>query len=78
MKNLPQPFFAIVIAFFGVVLAMCVLYHKGGENAVNMGVLGVAAALVSGALGAFAGHASADNKTDVTKVNGQGIIPPDA
>lgn len=78
MKNLPQPFFAIVLAFFGGILAVCVLYHKGGENAVNMGVLGVAASLVSGALGAFAGHATANNKSDVTTVSGQGIIPPDA
>lgn len=78
MSKIPQPFWAIVLAFLGSVIGLCVLYHQGGENAVNMGVLGIAASLISGSLGAFAGHASANNKTDVTAVNASTNISPDA
>lgn len=78
MKNLPQPLWAIVLAFFGVTVALCCLFHANKDNSVTMAVLAVAANLVSGALGAFAGHASANNKTDVTAVNASTNISPDA
>lgn len=78
MKTLPQPFWAIVLAGFGMVLAMCCLFHPHGESSITLGVLAIASNLVSGALGAFAGHASANNKTDVTAVNSTANITPDA
>lgn len=80
MKNIPQPAWAIVLAFFGVTVALCCLFHPNSDNSVTLAVLAVSANLVSGALGAFAGHASAasNNKTDVTAVNSPTIIAPDA
>lgn len=73
MKNLPQPVWAVILAFFGSTIALCCLYHRT-EGTVPMGVLAIASNLVAGALGAFAGHATA-NKSDVTRGNDQAIIP---
>lgn len=75
MKSLPQPFWAIILAFLGVTVALCCLFHPNKDNSVTLAVLAVSANLVSGALGAFAGHAVAA-KTDVTMGNGQGTITP--
>lgn len=78
MKNMPQPFWAVLLAFLGVIVGLCCLYHAGKNDSVTLGVLGIASNLVSGALGAFAGHATANNKTDVTTVSEKGIISADA
>ncbi len=58
MDKIPQPFWAVALAAFGVVLALAVLAKPTPEN-IGLAVLAVASNLVSGALGAFAGHASA-------------------
>jgi hypothetical protein len=66
MSNLPQPLWAIFLAFLGVVLALAVLYHPDPIT-VGTSVLAISSNLVSGALGAFAGHASASvNNSTVT------------
>lgn len=61
--TIPQPAWAIVLAFMGVALAACCLFYRSAENTVTLQVLTIAASLVSGALGAFAGAAS--SKADV-------------
>lgn len=55
--KMPSPFGAVLLAALGVVLAICVLFAKGPEN-ILLGILAISSNLVSGALGAFAGHAS--------------------
>jgi hypothetical protein len=63
LDKLPQPLWAIALAFLGVILALAVLFHN--ESAIiASAVLAIASNLVSGALGAFAGHAAgATNNT---------------
>jgi fatty acid desaturase len=58
----PEPFWATVLAFFGVVLALACLFAPSPVNIV-LAVLAIASNLVSGALGAFAGHSSATNNS---------------
>lgn len=58
MDNLPQPFWAILLAIFGLILALAVLFAPGTDN-IRLAVLAIASSLVSGALGAFAAHNSA-------------------
>lgn len=77
MSKLPQPFWAIFLAFFGVVVGLCCLFHPNVENTVTMGVLALASNLISGALGAFAGHGDA-TKSNVTSGNSPATISPDA
>lgn len=76
MKSLPQPFWAIILASFGVTVALCCLFHPNSDNSVTLAVLAVSANLVSGALGAFAGHATANNNpvSNVTMGNDRGTI----
>lgn len=64
MDKLPQPFWAICLAILGVVVAIFALFKPDPEN-ICLAVLAISSNLVSGALGAFAGHASAQssNKT---------------
>lgn len=69
MSRFPQPFWAVILAFMGVILAGMVLYHPTPEN-IALAILAIASSLVSGALGAFAGHASAVS----TIGNGGGTI----
>lgn len=66
--NWPQPFWACILAFMGLVLAMAVLFAPGQDN-IKLAVLAVASALVTGALGAFAGHGAASSDTKVTGQN---------
>lgn len=73
MSRLPQPFWAIILAAFGVSVGLCCLFHPNKEASVTMGVLALASNLIAGALGAFAGHATAA-KSDVTAGNGQATI----
>lgn len=66
MAKIPAPFWAIVLAFMGFGIAIAVLYHHE-EVPIALAVLGIGSNLVSGALGAFAGHAAASTtKNDVT------------
>ena len=60
--NLPEPFWATMLAVLGVVLALCCLFSPSPANIV-LAVLAIASNLVSGALGAFAGHASATSNS---------------
>jgi len=55
--KLPEPIWAVLLAFLGVILALAVLFHPDPVS-IGTAVLAVASNLVSGALGAFAGHAS--------------------
>lgn len=68
MSKVPQPFWAIILALFGMILSLCVLFHRNDVN-IALAVLGIGSNLVSGALGAFAGHAQATSKADVTTGN---------
>ena len=61
MDKLPQPFWAICLAILGVVVAIFALFKPDPEN-ICLAVLAISSNLVSGALGAFAGHASAEAK----------------
>ena len=63
--NVPQPFWAVLIATLGVVLSLAVLFHNGSAD-IGTAVLAIASNLVSGALGAFAGHAAASKGKDET------------
>jgi len=58
----PQPFWAILLAILGVILALAVLFHPD-PVAVGTAVLAIASNLVSGALGAFAGHSGATSSS---------------
>lgn len=58
MEKLPQPFWANLLALQGVILAIVVIFYPTREN-IALAALAIASNLVSGALGAFAGHASA-------------------
>lgn len=66
--KVPEPFWAVIIIFLGVILAAICLFHSNAAAAVIVTVLGIASNLVSGGLGAFAGHASA--KSDLSVPNG--------
>lgn len=72
MSKMPVQVWALVLAFMGVVLAIIVLTIKA-EATISQAVLAIAASLVSGAIGAFAGHAAA-TKADVTTGNGPTTI----
>lgn len=66
MGKIPQPAWAVLLAFMGTAVAIAVLFHHT-EQALALAVLGIGSNLVSGALGAFAGHAVAGStKNDVT------------
>lgn len=80
MMTWPQPFWAVLLAFQGTALAIAVLWHPTPEN-IGLAVLAVASNLVSGALGAFAGHAAALNSTTTTATGPNPVInnpPPSA
>ena len=71
--NIVQPAWAVVLAVLGVCLALACLFHPSPENIV-LAVLAIASNLVSGALGAFAGHASANNSANGDNSN-SGTFP---
>lgn len=56
MDRLPQPFWACLLSLQGVVLTVVVIFFPTREN-IALASLAIASNLVSGALGAFAGHA---------------------
>jgi hypothetical protein len=67
ISKLPAPFWAVILAFMGVVIALCVLFSHRDVN-ICLAVLAIGSNLVSGSLGAFAGHAAA--KADDVTANG--------
>lgn len=67
MDKLPSPFWAVLLASMGTGVSLAVLFHHSDVN-IALAVLGIGSNLVSGALGAFAGHAA--SKSDVTGSNG--------
>lgn len=73
MDKLPSPFWAVLLASMGTGVSLAVLFHHSDVN-IALAVLGIGSNLVSGALGAFAGHASA--KSDVTMGDGSVSIVP--
>jgi hypothetical protein len=65
IEKLPAPFWAVLLAAQGTIIALCVLFvHR--DAGTSSGVLGIGSSLVTGALGAFAGHAYATSKLGVT------------
>jgi len=67
ISKLPAPFWALGLAFMGSTIALCVLFSHRDVN-ICLAVLAIGSNLVSGALGAFAGHAMA--KSDDMTANG--------
>lgn len=67
MSKLPSYFWATVFAGMGTGVALAVLFHHPDVN-IALAVLALGSNLVSGALGAFAGHAIG-SKSDVTANN---------
>jgi len=67
LEKIPVQLWALALALMGVILAVIGLYHPS-EATNSQAVFSIANGLVTGALGAFAGHqmAAAQNKTDVT------------
>lgn len=61
--NWPQPAWATILAFLGVLLAVVVYIYPGTVTA-QQAAFQIASALVTGALGAFAGQASASGNKD--------------
>jgi hypothetical protein len=66
MDKIPVQLWAVLLACMGVIIALAVLFNHPDVN-IALAVLAVASNLVSGALGAFAGHQAA--KADVTTGN---------
>ena len=64
MNNMPQPFWAVILAVLGVALAI-VIYVVPGDQTSKQTAFNIAAALVTGSLGAFAGHAQASSTNKV-------------
>ncbi len=52
--KMPQPFWAVILAGLGAVLAV-IFYIFPGDTTTRQTAFGIASSLVSGALGAFAG-----------------------
>ena len=78
--RLPQPFWAVLLAILGVVLALAVLFHwESSSAAIGTAVLSIAGNLVSGALGAFAGHAGSSSTSTGPNatINNEGATFPD-
>lgn len=65
MAKMPVQVWALILAFMGMLVALTVLFVGRNDN-VALQVLSIGASLVSGALGAFAGHAIGSTKADVT------------
>lgn len=55
---MPQPFWAVLLAVLGVVVTI-VVYIFPGDVTTRQAAFQIASALVTGALGAFAGHNAA-------------------
>jgi hypothetical protein len=68
MAKIPVQLWAVILASMGASICFAVLFHHQDVN-ISLAVLGVGSNLVSGALGAFAGHAIGAAKADVTTGN---------
>ena len=68
LDKIPSPFWAVLLALMGSGISLAVLFHHQDVN-ISLAVLGIGSNLVSGALGAFAGHSAATSKADVTTGN---------
>jgi hypothetical protein len=79
-NKLPSTAWAIALAFLGVVVALCSLFFLPAPENIKLKVLEIAGYLVTGALGAFAGHASATSDNKITGsnpvINQTPVIPP--
>lgn len=75
MSKFPAPFWAVILAGMGCMITLCALFSHREVNVI-LAVLGVGSNLVSGALGAFAGHAQAASQTDVTALSAGVSINP--
>ncbi len=76
--KLPEPFWAVLLAILGVIVVLAVLFHPE-PVAIGTAVLAIASNLVSGALGAFAGHASSNSTSSGPNatINNPGATFPD-
>ena len=74
MKDFPSSFWALMLAGMGAVLAV-VFYVIPGDVTSRQAAFQIASALVTGALGAFAGHAAAMGNMTATGPNAT-INPP--
>lgn len=68
MSKVPVQLWAVILASMGTSVAFAVLFHHQDVN-ISLAVLALGGNLVSGALGAFAGHAIGAAKADVTTGN---------
>jgi hypothetical protein len=73
VSRFPQPLWAVALAVLGCVLCIAVLI-KPDPNNIAIAILAIASNLVSGALGAFAGHAQSANS--LTQNGGNAVINP--
>lgn len=62
MKNWPQPAWAVILAAMGVLVGLVVYCYPGDVTSKQAG-FSLASALVTGALGAFAGRAEGQSTT---------------
>ena len=68
MAKVPVQLWAVLLASMGTSVGFAVLFHHQDVN-IALAVLSMGNSLVSGALGAFAGHAIGAAKADVTTGN---------
>ena len=55
MKDWPQPFWALMFAVLGAIVALATILSGGPEN-IRLAVVAIAGSLVTGALGYAGGH----------------------
>lgn len=67
--KIPEPAWAVLLAILGVIVALACLFHSSSSAQVIVAVLAIASNLVSGALGAFAGHAGATSTVNAPNSN---------
>ena len=68
MEKWPQPFWAVILAGLGAILSV-VFYIYPGDVTSRQAAFQIASSLVTGALGAFAGHASSGRPFNMTGPN---------
>ncbi len=57
MNEWPQPFWALMFAVLGSVVALATIFSGGPEN-IRLAVVAIAGSLVTGALGYAGGHSA--------------------
>lgn len=73
MAKWPVQIWALLLALMGASLAVFALVVKT-DATITHDVMNAANTLISGAIGAFAGHAATSSKADVTTGNGPTTI----